>query len=81
MFPWSILDEFSENLQTASEPPPHALVSENYVALFCNEFLDWSDPPLSRKFIVFPPQNYCKNCNEFFWIGNDPHPPSRSVVF
>ena len=38
----AILDEFSENFQTASDPPP-ALVSENYVAFFsggtkiCNE--------------------------------------------
>ena len=30
----SIFNEFSENFQTASDPPPPALVSENYVALF-----------------------------------------------
>ena len=59
---WTILDEFSENFQTASDPPP-ALVSENYVALFsggpkiCNEIhSDWRDPPpFFRKFIVFTP--------------------------
>ena len=32
----NIFDEFSENFQTASDPPP--LVSENYVALFATKF-------------------------------------------
>ena len=34
-FPWTILDRFSENFQTASDHPtiPPALVSENNVAL------------------------------------------------
>ena len=86
---WTILEEFSENFQTASDPPPHTLFSENYIVLFsggpkfCNEIhSDWRDPPsFFREFIVFPPQNYRKNRNETFWIGNDPPSPPPPEVF
>ena len=47
---WTNFDEFSENFQTASDPP--TLFSENNVTLFsggpkiCNEIhSDWCDPP------------------------------------
>ena len=30
--------------------------------------------PLFLKNHCFSPQNYRKNCNEIFWIGNNPHP-------
>ena len=63
-FAWNRIEEFSENLQTASDPPP--LVSENYVALFlggpkiCNEIhSDWrAPPPFFRNFIVFTAQKF-----------------------
>ena len=37
----TILNEFSENFQMASDPPtPPALISENYVALFSRNTID-----------------------------------------
>ena len=71
---WTILDEFSENFQTASDPPPPPSFRKTMLRFFATNFSDWSDPPpFSRKFIVFPPQNYRKNRNE---IGSFPkiHP-------
>ena len=67
--------------------PPLTLFSENNVALFsggpkiCNEIhLDWRDPPpFSENSLFLPPQNFRKNPNEIFRIGNDP--PSPSEVF
>ena len=47
----------------------------------CNEIhLDWRDPPpFSENSLFLPPQNFRKNRNEIFRIGNDP--PPHSEVF
>ena len=67
-----------------AHPYPPTLFSENNVALFsggpkiCNEIhSDWRDPPpFSENSLFLPPQNFRKNRNEIFRIGNDP-PPLR----
>ena len=75
------IGKFSENFQTASDPPPSPTeFSENYVALFsggpkiCYEIhSDWRDPPFFRKFIVFTPPKLPKNRNKIFWsLGSFP---------
>merc|ERR1712030_179712 len=68
----------------ASRKKP-TIFSENNVVLFsggpkiCNEIhSDWRDPPplFSENSLFLPAQNFRKNRNEIFRIGNDP-PPIR----
>ena len=76
---WPKFDEFLENFETASDPPLPTLFSETLLRFsggpkICNEIhLDWRDPPppFSKIHRFYPPQNYRKNRNKIFWIGNE----------
>ena len=75
-YAWNRFDEFSENFQTASDPPP-PYFRKTMLRFFsggtkiCNKiFRIGVDPP------PFP-----KICNEIFWIGVDPAPiPKNSSL-
>ena len=69
---FSDLDEFSEKLQTAFDPPPPApLVLENNVALFwevlksATKFLGLEWPPFSENSLLFSLKITAKICNIF----------------
>ena len=74
---WTILDEFSENFLTASDPPP-TLISENYVALFGNKFFGMDrTPSLFPENLTLFPLKITKNATKFF--GSEMTPPPSEV--
>ena len=80
MIAWNRIDEFSENFQTASDPP--TLFSENYVALFHNKLFPAKiTEKTQRNFLdrIWPPPPPSKVFWKFIEFGTDSHPLGPNV--
>ena len=79
MFPWTILDEFSENFQTASDhlPLPPPSFWKTMMRFFATNFSDWSDPPpFPENSSFFPLKITAKTTTKFFESEMSPPPGS-----
>ena len=79
MIVWNRIDEFSENFQTASDPPPLPCFQKNILRFFATSFLEWTEPPsLFPKIQRFSPSKLPKKTQWIFFYLKWPSPPFGS---